>query len=200
MRRVHPNSLAIPTRFNTNTNGQRLHFLEETISISDRAPCGKWATAGFDVLIVCACVCASVCVKFTSLKLRLIDGTKASATQRKWRWWKKTQGIKDTEGESGALLWMAAAERQSGWHVGSQLNEPWLAAVRGRAEAFRLPWPGLGIPCVCTCGVSAVICISQTWHFVKHNTPLSDWVIIGQLDFCVDLGQNTEQSLLTPLI
>lgn len=33
---------------------------------------------------------------------------------------------------------------------------------------------------------------------VKRNTPLTDWLIIGQLYFCVDLGQNAEQSLVTP--
>lgn len=49
------------------------------------SPPEKWATVSFDVLIVCVLVC----VKFTPLKLRLIGGTKASVTERKWRWWKR---------------------------------------------------------------------------------------------------------------
>lgn len=43
------------TIINKHKKGQPLHFVEETISILDMAPDGNWATAGFDVLIVCAC-------------------------------------------------------------------------------------------------------------------------------------------------
>lgn len=151
----------MPTCFNTNTNGQRLHFGEETIAILDMAPSGKWATAGFDVLIVCvsSCVCVCVCEIYT-IKIEAYWWNKSISDREEMEMVEKTQGIKDMEGESAAILRIQAGERGSGWHVGSQLNKPWLAAVRGHVEAFRLLWPGLGIPCVCTCGVNAVICIS----------------------------------------
>lgn len=73
------------TQVLTNTKkGQALRFGEETISILDMAPDRNWATAGFDVLIVCVSVFFfSFFFFLTPTKRRLIDGTKVSESERK---------------------------------------------------------------------------------------------------------------------
>lgn len=80
-----PNSITLPTHLNTIIHKHKKRaataFWGETISILDMARDENWATASFDVLIVCVRVCVFLIPK----KPRLIDGTKKKRRRQRGR-------------------------------------------------------------------------------------------------------------------
>lgn len=103
MRRVHPRQHRSATLLRHDDEqtqkGQRLHSGQETISILDMFSPEKWATASFDVLIVC---------EIYTIEIEAYWWNKSLGDREEMEMVEKTQRIKDVDEESATVIQIQA--------------------------------------------------------------------------------------------